>query len=66
MPYLIDKSALARMQHQAVAERLAPIIESGEAATCSMVDLEVLYTTRNRKNTRESARGGRSPTARWN
>ena len=41
MVYLIDKSALARMQHPAVEGRLAPIIESGEAATCSMVDLEV-------------------------
>ena len=48
MPYLIDKSALARMQHPAVEARLAPIIESGEAATCSIVDLEVLYSTRNR------------------
>ena len=49
MPYLIDKSALARIQHPAVRDRLAPIIESGEAATCSIVDLEVLYSTRNRK-----------------
>ena len=48
MPYLIDKSALARMQHPTVEARLAPIIESGEAATCSIVDLEVLYSTRNR------------------
>ena len=49
MPYLIDKSALARMQHPAVRARLAPILESGEAATCSIVDLEVLYSTRNRE-----------------
>ena len=49
MPYLIDKSALARIQHPAVEARLAPIIESGDAATCSMVDLEVLYSTRNRE-----------------
>ena len=49
MPYLIDKSALARMQHPAVEDRLAPVVESGEAATCSIVDLEVLYSTRNRK-----------------
>ena len=48
MPYLIDKSALARMQYPAVEARLASIIESGEAATCSIVDLEVLYSTRNR------------------
>ena len=49
MVYLIDKSALARMQHPTVERRLAPVIESGEAATCSMVDLEVLYSTRNRE-----------------
>ena len=49
MPYLIDKSALARIQHPAVEGRLAPIIESGDAATCSIIDLEVLYSTRNRK-----------------
>ena len=49
MVYLIDKSALARMQHPTVERRLAPVIESGEAATCSIVDLEVLYSTRNRE-----------------
>lgn len=45
--YLIDKSALARMQQQAVADRLAPLIEDGEAATCAIVELEVLYSARN-------------------
>ena len=49
MSYLVDKSALARMQHAQVRARLAPIIEAGEAATCSIVDLEVLYSTRNRE-----------------
>ena len=49
MPYLIDKSALARMQHPKVRGRLAPIIDAGEAATCSIIDLEVLYSVRNRK-----------------
>lgn len=44
---LIDKSALARMQHPVVRARLAPIIESGRAATCAIIDLEVLYSTRN-------------------
>ena len=48
MPYLIDKSALARMQHPRVQARLAPVIAAGEAATCAIVDLEVLYSTRNR------------------
>ena len=48
MLYMIDKSALARMQHGQVLARLRPIIEAGEAATCAIVDLEVLYSTRNR------------------
>lgn len=45
--YLIDKSALARMPLEPVQQRLAPIIEAGEAATCSIVDLEILYSARN-------------------
>ena len=53
MPYLIDKSALARMRHPRVQARLEPILEAGEAATCAIVDLEVLYSVR---NAREHAR----------
>lgn len=45
--YLIDKSALARMPIEKVRERLALIIESGEAATCAIIDLEVLFSARN-------------------
>ena len=45
--YLVDKSALARMPLTPVRERLAPIIEGGKAATCSIVDLEVLFSARN-------------------
>ena len=44
--YLVDKSALARMIHASVRARLAPIIEAGEAATCAIVDLEVLFSAR--------------------
>ncbi len=44
--YLIDTSALARMPLSPVRERLAPIIEAGEAATCAIIDLEVLYSAR--------------------
>jgi predicted nucleic acid-binding protein len=47
--YLIDKSALARMPLEPVKNRLAPIIEAGEAATCAIVDLEVLFSARNRE-----------------
>ncbi len=45
--YLIDKSALARMPIDAVRARLAPIIEAGEAATCAIIDLEILFSARN-------------------
>ncbi len=48
MPYLIDKSALARMEHPRVQARLGPIIDAGEAASCAIIELAVLYSTRNR------------------
>jgi predicted nucleic acid-binding protein len=44
--YLIDKSALARMMHEPVRLRLAPIIEAGNAATCGIVELAVLFSAR--------------------
>lgn len=44
--YLIDKSALARMQLASVREKIAPILEAGEAATCAVIDLEILYCAR--------------------
>ena len=47
MSYLIDKSALARMAHPRVQARLAPLINTGRAATCAVIDLEVLYSARN-------------------
>jgi predicted nucleic acid-binding protein len=46
--YLIDKSALARMSLESVRRRLAPILEAGEAATCAIIDLEMLYSARSR------------------
>ena len=48
--YLVDKSALARMPLEPVRSRLAPIIEAGEAATCAIIDLEVLYSARNHQD----------------
>lgn len=48
--YLIDKSALVRMPLEPVRLRLAPILEAGEAATCALIDLEVLYSARNRED----------------
>ena len=54
--FLIDKSALARMPLEPVRRRLAPIVEAGEAATCSIVDLEVLYSVRNFEEHRRTRR----------
>lgn len=45
--YLADKSALARLHLEPVRVRLAPLIEAGEVASCSIVDLELLYSARN-------------------
>lgn len=44
--YLADKSALARFPVPAVEARLRPLLEDGEIATCAIVDLEVLYSSR--------------------
>ena len=62
MPYLVDKSALARMPDARVQARLVPIIEAGEAATCAIIDLEVLHST----TTTPTSTGSRpSPGSRW-
>jgi predicted nucleic acid-binding protein len=45
--YLADKSALARLSHEAVARRLGPLLEAGLVAICAIVELEVLFSTRN-------------------
>jgi predicted nucleic acid-binding protein len=45
--YLADTSALARFPVPDVAARLRPLLEDGELATCAIVDLEVLYSSRN-------------------
>jgi predicted nucleic acid-binding protein len=44
--YLADKSALARFPVPAVARRVRPLLEDGLIATCAIVDLEVLYSSR--------------------
>src|SRR5688572_32118856 len=38
------------MPLEPVRNRLAPIIEAGEAATCAIIDLEVLYSARNHQD----------------
>lgn len=48
--YLVDKSALARLDQDSVSERLDPLVEAGLTAVCGMVLLEVLYSGRNAKD----------------
>ena len=45
--YLADRSALARFPLPAVEARLRPLLEDGHIATCAIVDLAVLYSSRN-------------------
>ncbi|HUO83747.1 MAG TPA: PIN domain nuclease [Thermoanaerobaculia bacterium] len=54
--FVVDKSALARMALAPVRSRLEPIIEAGEAATCAIIDLEVLYSARNDQEYRKILR----------
>lgn len=44
--YLLDTSAWARMAAAPVAKRCLPLIRRGLVATCSIVDLEVLFSAR--------------------
>jgi len=44
--YLADKSALARMAAPAVAARIEPLLAERALATCSVVDLELLFSAR--------------------
>lgn len=44
--FLVDTSAAARMQHRAVGELLAPVIESGLVATSAVLDAEAFYSAR--------------------
>jgi predicted nucleic acid-binding protein len=45
--YLADKSALSRFRVPEVSGRLRPLMEDGLIATCAIVDLEVLFSSRN-------------------
>lgn len=56
MPCMIDTSALARMSDARVQARLVPILEAGDAATCAIIDLEVLYSTRSADEHRRTRR----------
>jgi predicted nucleic acid-binding protein len=44
--YLVDTSAAARLQHPAVAQRIAPLVKAGLVATTAGLDAEALYSAR--------------------
>lgn len=46
LTYVADKSALARLKHATVAARLAPLLVGGDVATCSVIELEVLFSAK--------------------
>lgn len=50
---LAHTSAYARLHQPAVFDRLAPLLERGLVATCSIVDLEILYSARSRDDYEE-------------
>lgn len=45
--YLADKSALARLHRPEVAAVLAQRLEAGTVHTCSVVEMEILFSARN-------------------
>lgn len=44
--YLLDTSALARVDRSSVRERVRPLLKEGSAAICGMMELEVLWSAR--------------------
>lgn len=44
--WLADRSALARLAQQPVADRLGPLLVNGLVATTPIIDLEILYSAR--------------------
>jgi predicted nucleic acid-binding protein len=44
--FLADTSAIARYPRGEVAARLDPLVIAGQVATCALVDLQLLYSTR--------------------
>jgi len=51
--HLVDNSVLARMAKAPVAARVEPLIAGGSLATCSVTDLEQLFSARSGTEHRE-------------
>lgn len=48
--YIADKSALERLRYPQVSSVLTPLILAGDVATCSIIELEVLYSARSHQD----------------
>lgn len=44
--FLADTSALSRLHHDDIAARVGALFLAGDVASCSLVDLELLYSAR--------------------
>lgn len=44
--FIADKSALARLRYPEVSAALSPLLLAGDVATCSLIELEILYSAR--------------------
>ncbi len=51
--HLVDNSVLARTDRAAIADRVEPMIAGGLVATCSVTDLEQLFSARSASEHRE-------------
>ena len=54
--HLADKSALARLRHEPVAQRLRPLIEAGLVGTCGIIELEIRFSARSHSEYRQISR----------
>jgi len=52
--HLADTSALARLHHDDVLARVAPMFLGGRVATCGLLDLEVLFSAPNAQSHAET------------
>lgn len=62
--YLLDKSALARWDRPSVRSALAPLIQRGLVATCGIIELEVLFSARDKADY-QSIRADRRAAYEW-
>jgi len=48
--YLVDTSAMGRMRFPSVREHLEPLLERGLVHTCAILNLEALYSAKNKRD----------------